>query len=116
MITQIIACNHCGSQNIASRMARLPTASRNTSAMIAPGKAARIPAALLTPIRHKNPRRSYPLLDSFGVAAIVTTGVIHEGLNEGSRAYGCLRERSCGAPGADAEGPRPGQRGALAVC
>jgi hypothetical protein len=27
MITQIIACNHCGSQNIAPTMARLPTAS-----------------------------------------------------------------------------------------
>src|SRR5436190_233208 len=45
-----------------SRTARLQTANRSTSATIAAGKAARIPA--LTPIRHKDARRSCTLTKS----------------------------------------------------
>jgi hypothetical protein len=52
-----------------SKTAKLPMANRSTSAMIAPGKAARIQA--LTPIRHKDVRRSCTLTRSSALASEV---------------------------------------------
>src|SRR4051812_15359466 len=61
MVTQIITCYHCESENIVKN-GKLQTANRSTSVMIAAGKAASIPAP--TPTPPKGARRSCALTRS----------------------------------------------------
>lgn len=56
MVTQIISCYHCGSENIVKNGKAPNGKQKYLCQMIAAGKAARILA--LTPIRRKSARRS----------------------------------------------------------